>query len=136
MHKKLEAMESNFFYRVTNTLEESALGLATSLPHSIARTAKRLRTHVIPTIAAAIFGIAMLGASTLPASAASTTVATTAHSSARTAPAIWVYYSNYPTKLACGYVGINKVISGGALTYKCVEITVGAYFVWNLYLFE
>lgn len=123
MHKKLEAMEGNSFDAISS-------------PHPVARTAKRLRIPVIPTIAAAIFGIVMLGASALPASAASTTVATTAHSSAQTAPLPWYYYASYPTYSACRYAGINKIVSGAALSFQCHEYTVGDYFIWKLFLYS
>lgn len=94
----------------------------------------KLHARVIPAIAAGLFGIAMLGASALPASAA---VGATAHSSARMAPDGWIIYDvTYPTLSACRFAGLNKVVSGGADTYYCTEVTDGDFFVWELHLFE
>lgn len=94
----------------------------------------KLYARVIPAIAAGLFGVAMLGASALPASAA---VGATAHSSVRMEPAPWsIYPTTYPTKFTCQEAGLNKVISGADETYYCTEVTDGAFFVWELHLFS
>lgn len=96
----------------------------------------KLHARVIPALAAALGGLAMLGMSALPASAAPTATAATARTSARMVPQVWYYYSNYPTLSACRYAGIEKETSGAALTFKCIEVTAGDYFVWDLYLYS
>lgn len=95
---------------------------------------RKLHARVIPAIAAALGGAAMVGIAALPASASPTTTATTAHTSARMIPQTWYLYGSYPTYSACRYAGVEKVTSGGALSFQCHEVTVGDYFIWDLYL--
>jgi hypothetical protein len=76
----------------------------------------------------------MLGVGALPASAAPTAATTTAHASARMMPQTWYIYSTYPTYAACRTAGWNKVASEGALSFRCQEVTDGAFFIWRLWL--
>jgi ABC-type transport system substrate-binding protein len=98
-----------------------------------AKMRNKLHARVIPAIAAGLFGVAMLGASALPASAAA---GATARSSVRMEPAPWtIYPTTYPTKFACQEAGENKVFTGAAESYYCTEVTDGDFFVWELHLF-
>lgn len=89
----------------------------------------RWPSRIIPTVAAAISGLTLLGFTALPASAAATAAATTAHSSVQATPDAWVYDGNYPTKASCVGAGKNT-----KHTYKCVEVTDGDFFLWDLYI--
>ena len=70
----------------------------------------------------------LLGFTALPASAASTAVATTAHSSAQAVADVWVLYGSYPTPKACQLQGLRIG------EYKCVGVTNGGSLVWDLYI--
>lgn len=94
-------------------------------------TSRKWRSRIIPAAAAAIFGLTLLGSAALPASAASTAAATTAHSSAQATPAGWEFAGSYPTKKACA----TEAADLSDANYKCVEISEGAYFVWDLYIY-
>lgn len=95
------------------------------------QTSRKWRRRIIPTAAAAIFGLTLLGSAALPASAASTAAATTAHSSAQATPDGWLFVGSYPTKTACREEAVNL----GDGDYRCTEITEGDYFVWDLYIY-
>lgn len=90
--------------------------------------AMRWPSRIIPTVAAAISGLTLLGFTALPASAAATAVATTAHSSAQAVPGVWVLYGSYPTLKACQLQGLRIG------EYKCVGVTKGGSLVWDLYI--
>jgi hypothetical protein len=94
----------------------------------------KLHARVIPAIAAALGGVAMVGIAALPASASPTAATTTARASARMIPQTWYVYSTYPTYAACRTAGWSKVSSEGALSFRCKEITDGDFFVWQLSL--
>lgn len=98
---------------------------------------KKLARRMSSSLAAAVSGIAVVAAVTLPASAASATTAASAVPVAHYSPAIadaWVYYSQYPTRSACTAEGNKLVSAGRASSYKCTQINKGSYFVWYLYI--
>ena len=82
-----------------------------------------------------VSSIAVLAAGAGPASAAAIRTAHASSAAVRQAPDIvWTYKGQYPTHAACTSAGIGWLDSGAAARYKCVEITKGSYFVWDLYV--
>jgi hypothetical protein len=86
--------------------------------------AMRWPSRIIPTVAAAISALTLLGFTALPASAASTAVAATPHSSAQAVTDVWVLHGSYPTLKACQLEGLRIG------EYKCVGVTKGGALVW------
>jgi hypothetical protein len=103
------------------------------------RVAGKFR-RIAARLAAAIFGVAVLATVALPASAATSRTVAPASSTVATVPSavpnIWYLYSYYPTQQACRAAGIYKMIGGSVGSFKCVEVTQGAYFLWALWLFS
>ena len=103
------------------------------------RVAGKFR-RIAARLAVAIFGVAVLATVALPASAATSRTVAPASSTIATVPSavpnIWYFYQYYPTQQACRAVGIFKMIAGSVGSFRCVEVTQGAYFVWALYLFS
>lgn len=92
------------------------------------QTSRKWRSRIIPSAAVAIFGLTLLGFTALPASAASTAVATRAHSSAQAVSDVWVLDGSYPTLKACQLEGLRIG------DYKCVGVTESGSLVWDLYI--
>lgn len=92
------------------------------------QTSGMWRSRIIPSAAAAVLGLTLLGSAALPASAASTAVTTTAQSSAQAVADVWVLYGSYPTLKACQLQGLRIG------DYKCVGVTESGSLVWDLYI--
>lgn len=103
--------------------------------HSVSPRSGTQFRRALGLVAAAVSSIAVLGAGAAPALAATARIAHTSPAAVREMPEIvWTYKGQYPTDAKCVSAGKGWLNSGAAARYKCVEITKGSYFVWDLYI--